>query len=160
MKSLIIDGFNKFFYGEKVGLKGEVIDFQKIPKEILDKFDCVKRYNPNHRTIGLSVKQKPEITDHIDYSVADITKDWKNIEPENSTVAARNFWPYLTIDKAYELGSNLGQHLKTDSSVIFGHFDFNPEGFNGFKEDTVKQIMEASGFAQKENMSEYIFVKK
>ena len=79
---------------------------------------------------------------------------------ENSVIFARNFWPYLSVDKAYELGSNLGKHLKKDSSIVFGEFDFNPGNYKGFKKDTIKKIMEFSGFEQKENMSEYIFVKK
>lgn len=153
--------FNRFFYGEQVGLHGEIIDFETIPIETLCKFDHIKRFNPNHKVIGCKVKQKPEITDHIDYSVANILEDWKNIEPENSVIFARNFWPYLSLDKAYELGSNLGKHLKKDSSIVFGEFDFNPGSFNkDFKKDTVKRIMESGGFEQKENMSEYIFVKK
>ena len=36
---------------------------------------------------------------YIDFSVADIKKDYKNINPDNSVVFVRNFWPYIKKDE-------------------------------------------------------------
>lgn len=66
---------------------------------------------------------KPILTDNVQFSVADVLEDYKNIEPDNTIVFARNFWPYLSDEKQKELATNLGQHLGKNSTLIIGDFD-------------------------------------
>ena len=65
-----------------------------------------------------------ELYDNVRFSVADINKDYKNIEPENSVVFVRNFWPYLKDDNArIGLLNKLYNQLAPGSLMIIGLFD-------------------------------------
>ena len=53
-------------------------------------------------------------------------KDYKKINPKNSVVMARNFWPY--VDQQYSLShfwKKLYNHLEPGCVVAIGQFDEN-----------------------------------
>lgn len=66
---------------------------------------------------------KPILTDNVQFSVADVLEDYKNIKPDNTVVFARNFWPYLSDNNQKELANNLYQQLGKNSTLIIGNFD-------------------------------------
>lgn len=66
---------------------------------------------------------KPILTNNVQFGVADILEDYKNIEPNNTIVFARNFWPYLSDENQKELATNLGHHLGKNSTLIIGDYD-------------------------------------
>lgn len=66
---------------------------------------------------------KPILTDNVQFSVADILEDYKNIKSDNTVVFARNFWPYLSDNNQKELAKNLYQQLGKNSTLIIGNFD-------------------------------------
>lgn len=94
-----------------------------------------------------------ELTDKIHFSTADIRHDYKTIEPENSIVFARNFWPYLTTLDMIYLARNMGKHLKEGSFLVRG-YGFDNRGTNnkldmhlfdsGFKSTKIEGVMEKS----------------
>lgn len=121
---------------------------------------------------GCFAYANPNLYNHINFSVADIKKDFKNIKPENSIVFVRNFWPYIkperriinTIKKTLnknsdeitenrkarlEILKNLFSHLEKNSLIIIGDFDekqiynFEQEIQDaGFKKTTLKYVFE------------------
>ena len=62
------------------------------------------------------------LTDRVQFSNADILKDYKNIKAENSVVFARNFWPYLEKDIP-KLIARLSEQLGKNSTIIIGNYD-------------------------------------
>ena len=84
----------------------------------------------------------------VNFQQADITKDYINIEPENSLVFARNFWPYLKEYESITLARNLYNKLENNSILILGNYDTirNDYGKNasdilldtGFKKSPIK----------------------
>ncbi len=66
---------------------------------------------------------KPILKDNVIFSQANILNDIENIEPENTVVFARNFWPYLLAQERVELAQKLGERLKSNSVIVFGDFD-------------------------------------
>ena len=91
---------------------------------------------------------KDSLFKNVIFQQADITKDYINIEPENSIVFARNFWPYIKENGCSELARNLYDRLQNNSVLILGNFDNirNDYGQNaaelllntGFKQGPVK----------------------
>ncbi|MBO5739423.1 hypothetical protein J6R97_08810 [bacterium] len=109
---------------------------------------------------------------HIDFSVADIRSDYKNIEPENSVVFVRNFWPYITKRKniiskikdlvvksnqevenkaaRQEILDNLASQLEKKSLIIIGNYDLRGTLWSiedeiqkaGFKKTNLKYVFE------------------
>ena len=75
----------------------------------------------NHR--GMLTNLTEKLTDNVQFSVADIRKDYKNIEPEKSIVMASNFWPYMEKEDRYELAENLYKQLDKGSCVKIDEFD-------------------------------------
>lgn len=65
-----------------------------------------------------------EIHNNVEFSVANIFDDYKKIEPENSVVLARNFWPYIERKKErQDLLNNLAKHLGENSILVIGDYD-------------------------------------
>ena len=69
------------------------------------------------------VKPTDKLTNNVNFSVADIRKDYENIEPENSVVMACNFWPYMRPKDRRQLAENLYNHLGKNSYVKIDDFD-------------------------------------
>ncbi|GEM_PF-2049532 len=84
----------------------------------------------------------PLLKDRVNFSVANILDDYKNIKPDNSVVFARNFWPYLELGKQRELAENLYNHLGENSVLIIGDYERQREKRG---EDTASEI-ERVGF--------------
>ena len=74
---------------------------------------------------GRFAKPTAKLTENVQFAVADIREDYKNIEPENSIVIATNFWPYLEREDRYELAENLYKQLDKGSCVRVANFDNN-----------------------------------
>jgi len=72
---------------------------------------------------GTPVVIKKEVLDKVDFAVGDILKDYKEINPKNSMVIARNFWPYIEKKERDKFFKNLYEHLDAGSFVAVGDFD-------------------------------------
>ncbi|MBE7710656.1 MAG: hypothetical protein E7Z92_00805 [Cyanobacteria bacterium SIG31] len=67
---------------------------------------------------------KDELYDNVQFSVADIRSDYKKIEPNNSVVFVRNFWPYIeNWSDRQKLLKKLGDQLGENSFLVIGFFD-------------------------------------
>ena len=83
------------------------------PREPIDKNDC-----------GTRILIKKDLFDNVDFAVGDIFENYKEIEPENSVVMARNFWPYVKgSEKRKQFFKDLYQHLDFGSYFVIGNFD-------------------------------------
>lgn len=65
----------------------------------------------------------PILQENVQFSVANILKDYKKIKPDNSVVFARNFWPYLKDKDQERLAVKLYNQLGANTAVIIGDFD-------------------------------------
>jgi chemotaxis methyl-accepting protein methylase len=93
---------------------------------------------------NIDIQFDKELNKKIDYSVADITTDFKTIEPEGSMVFARNFLPYLRTRKTVvELVKNLGEHLKKGSNLAVGNFDHRGLSIHRIN---LNELLEVAGF--------------
>lgn len=112
---------------------------------------------PHNRADGIQVVIKKEIISNVDFAEGDIFKDYKEINPQNSVVMARNFWPYVrNYQKRMKFFKDLYKHLDKGSYFIIGDYDqksiaFNREG--NLEADLVNKI----GF--KPTLLKYVFVK-
>lgn len=78
---------------------------------------------------------KPQLSNHVRYSEANILEDYRTIEPNNSIVLVRNVLPYITsnYDEPYYKGGdwqvqkefleNLYNHLGENSYIAIGTYD-------------------------------------
>lgn len=75
-------------------------------------------------------KVKDKLRNKIKFNVADATKECKSVEPDNSIVMARNFWPYLKDENTrINLAENLYKRLGKNSAVVIGKFDDTSNAF-------------------------------
>ena len=89
----------------------------------------------------------------LDFRVADIKEDYKNINPNKSVVLMRNFLPYLNNStERQKLLNNIGHQLQKDSFIMIGEFDLR-----GTDWKINNQIIDA-GFER--TPVEYLFKKK
>lgn len=75
------------------------------------------------RSKNKMLRLKPEFAKNVDFGIANVLKDYRKINPENSIVFARNFWPYLENYQIDQLITNLGRRLKEGSLLILGNYD-------------------------------------
>lgn len=68
-------------------------------------------------------KPKSILSDNIIFKNGDITKDYRKIKPNNTILAARNFWPYLEIEDRRTLAQKLYNHMGEKSLLIVGEYD-------------------------------------
>ena len=67
---------------------------------------------------------KSEIKNNIKFSVKNLLNDYKNIEPKNSVILARNFWPYIDLKSdRQKLLNNLAKHIDKTSMLVIGDYD-------------------------------------
>ena len=67
---------------------------------------------------------KKILYNNVDFAIGDILKDYKKINPKNSVILARNFWPY--VDQQYSVSrflKKLYDHLESGSVIAVGQFD-------------------------------------
>lgn len=118
--------FNKFFNGKEIGIPDRPIGQYEFT--FIDYIFDRGVYGENdYHEDGPRVRLNRKYLRDIQYSVADVMKDYKNIEPENSVTGLRNFLPYLEDEDIIKLVTDLGKHLKKDSCIILGSYDFNPD---------------------------------
>ena len=93
----------------------------------------------------------------MDFSVADIRNDYKNIAPENSVVFARNFLPYLNTPDLFELLRHLGEQMKQNSCLIIGAFDetdlMSKRGID------IEELLSNAGFIKADDYLKYVYTK-
>ena len=78
---------------------------------------------PNPFTCAHYFYPKDDIKNLVDFNEADIVDEIDNIEPDNSLVLCRNFWPYLNKDTAEKTFARLCEHLGDKSVIVIGSFD-------------------------------------
>lgn len=101
----------------------------------------------------------PEIRNKVTFEQADILKDYKNINPNNSVIFARNFWVYLSDEDRITLAKNLYEHLGENSVLVLGSHD-NIDGYRGTPLGPL-ELLKKVGFKQIDPLEteSYIFVK-
>lgn len=67
----------------------------------------------------------------VNFNLADIQSTIKNIQPSNSLILCRNFWPYLSKEDRDKTIFELSQKLDDSSLVVIGSFD-NSQTINQF----------------------------
>lgn len=70
------------------------------------------------------VRVRPELSEQIKYSTADIVSDVKNISDKNTILFCRNFWPYIKSSNAREtLIQALVNKLQNNGAMVVGNYD-------------------------------------
>lgn len=139
----------KIYYSEKWAIN-------KYTNGMFDKFIYSPLKIPNDDNSLTQVFIRKELYDCVDFAVGDIFEDYKKIEPKNSVVLARNFWPYVEgYHKRGQLIKNLYQHLDYGSYFVIGEFDQRGVGYK-LEGDFCTEIQRA-GF--KATDIKYVFVK-
>lgn len=90
---------------------------------------------------------KPELYKDVKFSVANILEDYKNINPENSFVMARNFWPYLSDEDKLSLAKSLSQQMQKNCTLMIGEFDLQ----NRWSKLDIRTILLDAGFKATKN---------
>ena len=118
-----------------------------------DFFNILERnFDYENDYITYKISPKKTLTSQIDFKVADILKDYKNIEKTNSIVSAKNFWPYLEKDIP-ALVEKLSKQMGENSLLILGDFDQRGCFYHniditrllikkGFKKTTIDMVFE------------------
>lgn len=66
----------------------------------------------------------------IDAKIGDIKKEYKNIEPNNSIIFARNFWPYIEgMERRQIVLNKLSERLNNNSYLVIGEYDIRGTGW-------------------------------
>lgn len=111
---------------------------------------------PTKENLLTQVFVRKELYDCVDFAVGDIFEDYKKIEPKNSVVLARNFWPYIEgSKKREELIKCLYNQLESGSYFVIGDFDQRGVGYQ-LQGNLINDIMRI-GFKPTE--IKYVFVK-
>ena len=83
--------------------------------------DFVKEMDINFDFLA---KVKPILRNKIKFTQADATKKCLSVEPDNSFVMVRNFWPYLKDESVRtKFAQDLYRTLGENSAVMTGKFD-------------------------------------
>lgn len=102
---------------------------------------------PSHYSV------KSVLTDNVQFSVANVLEDYTNIEPDNTVVFARNFWPYLSNENQKELAEKMYKQLGENSTLIIGDFDL-PNKRSG---NNIPMLLLNAGFNPAD--TDFVFVK-
>ena len=114
--------------------KSDFVNMDYLDYEVINKYTNgrFKKYftYPEGR-IGLyehPVKINPELKNFVNYSVADILTDIKNVPDRNTILLCRNFWPYIksAVDRD-ELVHNIALKLRNNGVLVTGIYDNNIE---------------------------------
>ncbi len=116
------EGYLPMFEGDDVLInkhtKGKFNEYFEIIDNIPE---CVKDMDIDFDFIA---KVKPKLKNKVTFKTADATEECKLVEPNNSIVMARNFWPYLKDEnKRIQMANNLYKQLDKNSAVVIGNFD-------------------------------------
>lgn len=74
-------------------------------------------------TLPYSFIAKKSLKQKVKFNLADIQSSIRNIEPSNSLVLCRNFWPYLSKEDRNNTILELSKKLDESSLVVIGCFD-------------------------------------
>ena len=126
--------------------KKELANISLLTKTSPDKHIRYSRYD-----FDLQDKTKAEIKsslrEKVQFGIGDIFEDYKNINPDNAIVLARNFWPYIEdLPKRSEFFKKLYDHLNEGSLFVIGNFDASEVPGRGYFFGDVKSEIEKSGF--------------
>ena len=70
-----------------------------------------------------TVKVEHSLKSLVRFKQADIVEDVKNMDLKNTVFFARNFWPYLSSDRARELADLLSTKADNSFTLIIGDYD-------------------------------------
>jgi len=129
----------------------EISDIENYTDGNFDRFFCSKYLDSKYNIRTWDVK--PILTTNVEYSVADILDDYKNIKPNNSVVFVRNFWPYLDLKDREMLINGLFSQLGNNSLLITGIFDKN----DPINKRPIDNDLLSAGF--KKSKVDYVFEK-
>lgn len=143
------------YFGEMELEKGEVESIVENTNGNMDKYFKLAEGE------DLSDKSKmkhwyevnPILNNHVDFQVGDALEEIEKIEPENTIVTLRNFWPYLNLHKRKELAQKAYDRLGDNGLVAIAKFDNNP-----FDLITADSILREVGFKPTE--CEYVYSKR
>lgn len=66
---------------------------------------------------------KDKIKQHANFTTEGFNEGLRRVEPENSLVICRNFWPYLDEKQSEDALRELSSRLKDNSLVVVGRYD-------------------------------------
>jgi len=104
---------------------------------------------------GTKVFVNKELYDCVDFKIKNILTDYKEINPKNSIVMIRNFWPYIDYLDRIIFFRNLYNHLDSGSYIVIG--DFDQKGIAYQLQGNFEQDIEKMGF--KPTSMRYVFTK-
>lgn len=150
--------FNEFFDGKKYGVPDGYFNPFVNNAELEKIFTGRTFFDGNSFETGRRFCLNKDHINHIEYSVADITKDCENIEYERTFLSARNMLPYLDDDDILRLITVLGKRLPQDSCIALGSYDLVPVIDRNYSFDLLT-ILEDNGFIRDCANSEFLFRK-
>ena len=108
-------------------------------------FDAVRATD---LSFPLAVRPKPILDEKVDFKIATIQDEIKNIPPENSVVLCRNCWFYIPSSDRYMIAEELSKRLAPSSLVVIGNLE------NGFGHE---MLLKRFGF--EETMVDNVYSK-
>lgn len=117
---------------------------------LVDINDCEKRkiniHTDNHfddyfETVSWKkgkYRPKLKLTENVEFSVGDFTKEYEDLPKDNVIIIARNCWRYFPEDARQELPQKLYDHLGKNVTLITGNYD-TVLGFKKFKHSGFKR---------------------
>lgn len=114
-------------------------------------FERVKLTYLDFSSVYGAVRPTPYMNSLVNFKVSDITKEIKNIPPENSVVLCRNCWKYFSFPKRYEVADALANRLGDSSLVVMGYLEemLNHDGIlrdKGFRPTRLNHVFEKDKF--------------
>lgn len=115
----MFDGDEELINEQTGGKFDEYFEILPTPPQLFDDMGMEQ-----YADYDFVVKVKDSLRNKIEFKVADATEQCKLVEPDNSIVMARNFWPYLKDEsKRMTLADDLYRTLGKNSAVVVGKFD-------------------------------------
>lgn len=121
--------------------KGDINKFTN--NEFNRYFDKKRRIDSAHELCVL----KPELYKDVEFSVANVLDDIEKINPNNSFVMARNFWPYLSDEDKVFLASKLYKRFDKNCTLMIGEFDLS----NRWSILDITTVLKQAGFKPTKN---------
>ena len=117
----------------------------RFTQGMYDRFIHQPFEDPIYESDQTQVFVKKELYDCVDFKIGDIFEDYKKVEPKNSVVLARNFWPYIDdVSRRKDLLNALYNHLDQGSYIVIG--DFDQRGIKYKLEGNFSKDIEKVGF--------------
>ena len=85
-------------------------------------------------TSKIDSRYKPtkKLTDRINFTVSDFTKDYEMLPKENTVLLVRNCWPYFSMTNQYNLPQKVCEHFDSNATIVLGEFDFETQEIKDF----------------------------